>query len=162
MYCHGCPRCSQALYGSLACGFRWYFAGYEASIVSHYPLKIHAITHEFSFPYFYAVFTQGGVGAPPPPGALGTNQGPCPYAPDITAADCPANSCFAGPPNGCGSRSLVIISAQIVPDQWPAGVDFNQACNAHDTCYFTPGTQKADCDNKFHDALLAECQRALR
>jgi hypothetical protein len=28
-------------------------------------------------------------------------------------------------------------------------------------CYNTPGSQKNDCDNKFHQALLAECNRAL-
>lgn len=103
---------------------------------------------------------QGAVGIPPPTGALSPNA-PCPYAPDFTAADCPAQSCYAGPPNGCGSRSLIIISDQIIPDQWPAGVDFTQACNAHDTCYFTPGSNKNDCDNRFHEALLTECRRAL-
>ena len=87
--------------------------------------------------------------------------GPCAYDPSFTAADCPAQSCYAGPPNGCGSRSLAIISADIIPDRWPAGVDFTAACNQHDTCYFTPGSVKDACDIAFKDALLAECRRAL-
>jgi len=99
---------------------------------------------------------------PPGPAASGSaSPDTCPYEPQITAADCPNQSCFAAPPNGCGSRSLILISEEIVPDQWPAGVNFNEACNAHDMCYFTPGTQKEECDNEFHEALLAECRRAL-
>lgn len=87
--------------------------------------------------------------------------GPCPYDPSFTAADCPLQSCWAAPPNGCGSRSVALISPQIVPDSWPAGVDFNAACNAHDLCYFSPGTTKPGCDAAFHEAMLAECRRAL-
>jgi Group XII secretory phospholipase A2 precursor (PLA2G12) len=98
---------------------------------------------------------------PPAPGAGVLPPGPCPYDPQITAEDCPNKSCWGAPPNGCGSRSLIIINEKIVPDQWPAGVNFNEACNAHDTCYFTPGILKDDCDNKFHEALLVECRRAL-
>ena len=96
-----------------------------------------------------------GTQQPPPPG-------PCPYTADFTAADCALQSCYAGPPNGCGSRSLLIIKDDIVPDKWPAGVNFNEACNVHDTCYFTPGVDKNTCDNNFHEALLAECRRALQ
>ncbi|KAL4436790.1 hypothetical protein ABPG75_003929 [Micractinium tetrahymenae] len=86
--------------------------------------------------------------------------GPCPGS-AYTAADCPGVSCYAGAPNGCGSRSLVVISDQIVPDKWPGGVDFTAACNAHDVCYFTLGSQKDACDRTFLDALLAECNRAV-
>lgn len=44
----------------------------------------------------------------------------CPTG-NYTAADCPNGSCYAAEPNGCGSRSLAIISDKIVPDNWPAG-----------------------------------------
>lgn len=132
---------------------------------------------------------------------------------NFTAADCPNGSCFAGAPNGCGSRSVsfgsaarggrgegsghagsaaaaapatrspsaaaplhaqrhqvAVIAAEIVPEKWPAGarwrrallpcaaplapategpapalrpagVDFTNACNQHDTCYFTLGAR---------------------
>ncbi|KAG7668367.1 hypothetical protein Ndes2526B_g00915 [Nannochloris sp. 'desiccata'] len=97
---------------------------------------------------------------PPAPGAAPAE--PCPYDPQFTAADCPNQSCWAAPPNGCGSSSLTVISEEIVPDQWPAGVDFNEACDVHDMCYYTPGTQKNECDNEFHEALLAECRESLQ
>jgi hypothetical protein len=89
---------------------------------------------------------------------------PCPSGSEanFTAADCPNGSCYAGEPNGCGSRSVRVIAAEIVPERWPAGVDFTEACNTHDTCYFTLGSDKAQCDQAFLDALLAECDRAVR
>ena len=100
----------------------------------------------------------GGLAAAQP------EEAPCPSGGEanFTAADCPNGSCYAGEPNGCGSRSVRVIAAEIVPERWPAGVDFTEACNTHDTCYFTLGSDKAQCDQAFLDALLAECDRAVR
>ncbi|KAI7837242.1 hypothetical protein COHA_008930 [Chlorella ohadii] len=58
--------------------------------------------------------------------------------------------------------TTLVIAAEIVPEKWPAGVDFTNACNAHDTCYFTAGSDKAACDQAFLDALLDECDSALK
>jgi hypothetical protein len=60
-----------------------------------------------------AVFAQAPTPAAESAGCYGTAN--------YTAADCPGGSCYAGQPNGCGSRSLSVISADIVPDQWPGG-----------------------------------------
>lgn len=43
-----------------------------------------------------------------------------------------------------------------------AGVDFTAACDQHDLCYRVVGADKGACDKAFLDALLAECDRALR
>ena len=72
------------------------------------------------------------VGAPVAAPPAQAPPGPCAYDATIQTIDCPNQSCYAGPPNGCGSRSLAIISADLIPDRWPAGVDFTAACNAHD------------------------------
>ena len=60
----------------------------------------------------------GGALAQPP--AQQAPDEPCKDG-NYTAADCPNGSCHAGQPNGCGSRSLRVIAAQIVPDRWPLG-----------------------------------------
>lgn len=44
----------------------------------------------------------------------------------------------------------------------PAGVDFAPACDAHDTCYFTLGSQRGECDRALLQALLAECRDSLQ
>ncbi|EFN55515.1 hypothetical protein CHLNCDRAFT_133927 [Chlorella variabilis] len=63
-------------------------------------------------------------------------------------------------------------SALRLLDDWPAGeapqslgegcVDFTAACDQHDLCYRVVGADKGACDKAFLDALLAECDRALR
>ncbi|KAI3425863.1 hypothetical protein D9Q98_007836 [Chlorella vulgaris] len=100
-----------------------------------------------------AVFAQALTPAAESAGCYGTAN--------YTAADCPGGSCYAGQPNGCGSRSLSVISADIVPDQWPGGVDFSAACDQHDTCYAMPRSDKAECDQQFLDSMRQECKRAL-
>ena len=59
-----------------------------------------------------------------------------------------------------GSSSLNVWA--VVGLVTTAGIDFSEACNTHDRCYFTLGSDKAQCDRAFLDALLTECDRAVR
>lgn len=38
---------------------------------------------------------------------------PCPGGANYTAADCPNGSCYAGEPNGCGSRSVRVRAPRV-------------------------------------------------
>lgn len=43
-----------------------------------------------------------------------------------------------------GSSSVQVIGPEIVPDKWPGGVDFTDACNAHDDCYGEKGGERGE------------------
>jgi len=60
---------------------------------------------------------------------------------------------FKPEPNGCGTKEH--------PVQAKFGLaDFTAACNAHDTCYDTCNSGERICDDKFYEAMKAECARA--
>jgi len=60
----------------------------------------------------------------------------------------------SGEPNGCGPSGLL---AFLVPE-CPLGVAcFTEACNGHDTCYVTCGSDRDACDTRFYDDMRAIC-----
>ncbi len=78
--------------------------------------------------------------------------------PQAAEADCHLGS---PPPlvvNGCGAAG----SIDLVPDGLIGvpqfGNIFTPACNAHDTCYGTYGTDKHGCDRKLRDDMVNGCK----
>jgi Group XII secretory phospholipase A2 precursor (PLA2G12)/Protein of unknown function (DUF1036) len=57
--------------------------------------------------------------------------------------------------NGCGSGR----TAAITPNA-PAGVSFKTACDRHDVCYDTLGSDRRSCDDQFHNDMLTACREA--
>jgi hypothetical protein len=55
-------------------------------------------------------------------------------------------------PNGCGSSGV----SRYLPNS-PAGANFEEACNHHDTCYETQGRSKEYCDNEFYNEMVKAC-----
>jgi hypothetical protein len=55
--------------------------------------------------------------------------------------------------NGCGAKNGFKI-----PFQDTGLWSFTPACNAHDLCYGTCGSDKADCDRKFRDDMYEACE----
>ncbi|MCS6871810.1 MAG: phospholipase A2 [Anaerolineae bacterium] len=50
--------------------------------------------------------------------------------------------------NGCGPERF----GGLVPDLW-----FTPACNRHDICYGTCGSNRAACDSRFYEDMRAIC-----
>jgi hypothetical protein len=57
--------------------------------------------------------------------------------------------------NGCGGEGW---SKTAVRDTW-GRVSFREACNNHDRCYMTPGSDVNQCDNRFGFDLRVSCER---
>ena len=57
--------------------------------------------------------------------------------------------------NGCGGKGW---SETAVRDTW-GRVSFREACNNHDRCYMTPGSDVNQCDNKFGFDVRVSCER---
>jgi len=55
--------------------------------------------------------------------------------------------------NGCGAKNGYKLKTQDT-GLW----NFTPACNAHDLCYGTCGSDKADCDRKFRDDMYEACE----
>lgn len=62
---------------------------------------------------------------------------------------------FGQKPNGCGPKSLETI----VRDNW-GRANFSAACNDHDRCYWTLGSEWQDCNTSFRTLLRKACQDA--
>jgi len=73
-----------------------------------------------------------------------------PYNPDFPLASYP----FAQKPDGCSGWN----SPKQVPDSI-AGIDFTSACNQHDKCYYTLGSDFHKCNANFLADLKSECVR---
>jgi hypothetical protein len=68
--------------------------------------------------------------------------------------------------NGCGPSALSLYV--IIPDniyyfhvfrwQWET-FNFTGACNNHDDCYDSSGIDRATCDTRFYNDMLAVCNR---
>jgi hypothetical protein len=56
--------------------------------------------------------------------------------------------------NGCGPAQGLL--QKVLPD-FPMGANFRSACNNHDLCYGTCGSNKGTCDSKFQKALQTAC-----
>jgi hypothetical protein len=86
---------------------------------------------------------------------------------NITSADVegiPYNSEFpnaqypyAQAPDGCSGWQ----STRQIRDTW-GPVNFTEACNQHDRCYYTFGSNWNTCNERFYSDLRAACERDLR
>lgn len=68
-----------------------------------------------------------------------------------------ANKEFAQKPDGCSSWSN---NPRQVRDSW-GPVDFTKACNNHDKCYYTLGSDPDKCNRQFCTALYKACENDL-
>jgi hypothetical protein len=73
-----------------------------------------------------------------------------PYNPDFPQAEFP----YAQAPDGCSGWS----DPGQVRDNW-GPVSFVEACNTHDRCYYTVGSQVDVCNSQFEQDLLDSCER---
>lgn len=77
--------------------------------------------------------------------------------------------------NHCGAAGD--WRSKLIPDQWPPPearrgwaaklgrveiVPVYRACKKHDDCYDTPGTSRAQCDERFLDDMRGECERTYQ
>jgi hypothetical protein len=76
-----------------------------------------------------------------------------PYNPDFPKAQYP----YAQAPDGCSGWQ----STREIRDKW-GPVDFTGACNTHDKCYYTRGSNWNTCNERFYSDLRAACERDLR
>ena len=58
------------------------------------------------------------------------------------------------PPHCCGEPD----GCDLVRDSW-GGVSFKEACNAHDRCYYTVGSNVDNCNRDFRKGLLDDCKK---
>jgi hypothetical protein len=73
--------------------------------------------------------------------------------------DCPDRTQRSEPTvNGCGRDGLPPALTRFL-DQW--GPHFAEACNTHDRCYGTCGSDRARCDRQFKANLEARCHAAF-
>jgi hypothetical protein len=79
-----------------------------------------------------------------------------PYSSDFPEAQYP----YAKAPNGCGP-GLFTNDRREIRDTW-GPVDFTGACNTHDKCYYTLGSNWNTCNERFYSDLRAACERDLR
>jgi hypothetical protein len=79
-----------------------------------------------------------------------------PYNSDFPEAQYP----YAKAPNGCGP-GLFTNDRREIRDTWEP-VDFTGACNTHDRCYYTLGSNWNTCNERFYSDLRAACERDLR
>lgn len=59
----------------------------------------------------------------------------------------------------CGSSEGFL--SKLIPQGWK-GADFKQACITHDDCYDTYGAERAACDLRLRQSLLASCEYSRR
>jgi hypothetical protein len=64
---------------------------------------------------------------------------------------------YSQAPDGCSG----INGPKEVRDTW-GPVDFTGACNTHDKCYYTLGSNWNTCNERFYSDLRAACERDLR
>ena len=85
---------------------------------------------------------------------------------DIVRAGDDAKCDLRAPPrpevNGCGSSGLGSLVPDYVVDWKGVGNIFTPACNLHDSCYGTYGSDKHGCDRALRDDMVAACQRATQ
>lgn len=56
----------------------------------------------------------------------------------------------------CGPSGKNGPLARLIPQEFH-GADFRPACRAHDACYGSPGSCRAECDRRFRQDLLCAC-----
>ena len=82
----------------------------------------------------------------------------------LSLAAAPNLLCYVGnaPVSFCDFRGLACGSGwnePFVPDA-PGGFNFETACQNHDDCYGTCGSEKGDCDSQFLKDMMSVCQKA--
>jgi hypothetical protein len=76
-----------------------------------------------------------------------------------------ATPCDAQIPNNaaqerpCGGSEGFL--SKLIPQGWK-GADFKPACITHDDCYDTYGAERAACDERLRQSLLASCENSRR
>jgi hypothetical protein len=83
--------------------------------------------------------------------------GGIPYNPDFPKAEYP----YAQAPDACSGVTDRPDSNGEIRDTW-GPVDFRGACNTHDKCYYTVGSNWNTCNERFYSDLRAACERDLR
>lgn len=80
-----------------------------------------------------------------------------PYNRDFPQAQHP----YAQAPDACSGVTDRPDSNGEIRDTW-GPVDFRGACNTHDKCYYTYGSNWNTCNERFYSDLRAACERDLR
>lgn len=78
---------------------------------------------------------------------------PIPYHSSFPHAQYP----YAQAPNGCGPEG----DESVIRDTYPGGVSFRAACNTHDVCYYTLGSNGNTCNEVFLQDLNRECRETF-
>lgn len=78
---------------------------------------------------------------------------PIPYSSQFPKAQYP----YAQAPDGCSGY----WGTSEVRDTYPGGVSFRAACNAHDVCYYSLGSNANTCNDQFLNALNRECRETF-
>ncbi len=80
-----------------------------------------------------------------------------PYNPEFPKAQYP----YAQAPDACSGVTNRPDSNGEIKDNW-AQVNFRGACNTHDKCYYTLGSDWNNCNERLYSDLRAACERDLR
>jgi hypothetical protein len=80
-----------------------------------------------------------------------------PYNPDFPKAQYP----YSQAPDACSGVTDRPDSNGEIRDTW-GPVDFRGACNTHDKCYYTYGSNWKTCNERFYSDLRSACERDLR
>ena len=80
-----------------------------------------------------------------------------PFNPDFKKAEYP----YAQAPDACSGVTDRPDSNGEIRDTW-GPVDFRGACNTHDKCYYTVGSNWNTCNERLYSDLRAACERDLR
>lgn len=65
---------------------------------------------------------------------------------------------YAQAPDGCSGYDAA--EPDLVRDNWGIA-DFTDVCNEHDRCYYTPGSNMDQCNDRFRDGLQYSCEDAV-
>jgi|GEM_PF-4006251 len=80
-----------------------------------------------------------------------------PFNPDFPNAEYP----YAQAPDACSGVTNRPDSNGEIRDTW-GPVDFRGACNTHDKCYYTVGSNWNTCNERLYSDLRAACERDLK
>jgi len=80
-----------------------------------------------------------------------------PGSPPAGKSEASQNACEA--PNNNRIKNFC-GSAFAVPNQFPGGVNINSACQIHDQCYDTLGSDREMCDLQFYNNMARACQNS--
>ncbi len=77
----------------------------------------------------------------------------------LTAATClAAAGSAAADPYPCGPSWMGEGLRKLIPQE-VGGADFRPVCRRHDRCYQSSGVPRRECDQRFREQLLCQCDR---